>query len=136
MVDRLFAEQTSAIEVRLDDEPEPVTLEVALSRLMSPERDVRRHAAERVTEALQPGLRTRAYIFNTLLASDALDDTVHGGPKLWIVAVTVLSVVAAVVGYDFIHRMEQGLTYGFLLLFGILTMGVHGPPLFAVSYLP
>jgi nucleobase:cation symporter-1, NCS1 family len=61
-------------------------------------------------------------VFNTLLASDALDDTVHGGTKLWIVAVTVLSVVAAVVGYDFIHRMEQGLTYGFLVLFGILTV--------------
>ena len=25
-------------------------------------------------------------------------------------------------GYDFIHRMEQGLTYGFLLLFGIFTI--------------
>ena len=30
--------------------------------------------------------------------------------------------VAAIVGYDLIHRMEQGLTYGFLLLFGILTI--------------
>jgi NCS1 family nucleobase:cation symporter-1 len=68
-------------------------------------------------------------VFNTLLASDALDDTVHGGTKLWIVVVTVLSVVAAVVGYDFIHRMEQGLTYGFLVLFGILSV-----VLFTLSY--
>ena len=33
----------------------PVALEVALSRLFSPERDVRRHAAERVTAALAAG---------------------------------------------------------------------------------
>jgi purine-cytosine permease-like protein len=36
----------------------------------------------------------------------------------------VLAAVAAVVGYDFIHRMEQGLTYGFLVVFGILTVVV------------
>src|ERR671920_1393347 len=64
--DRLFDEQTSAITVELDDEPEPVSLEIALSRLMSADRDDRRHAAERVTQALAPGLRTRAYVFNTL----------------------------------------------------------------------
>ena len=63
-------------------------------------------------------------IFNTLLAADAMDATVHGGTKLWIVVATVLSVAAALVGYDFIHRMEQGLTYGFLVLFGILTIVV------------
>ncbi|MFL6132919.1 MAG: purine-cytosine permease family protein [Nocardioidaceae bacterium] len=61
-------------------------------------------------------------IFNTLLAADAMDATVHGGTKFWIVVATVLAVVAAVVGYDFIHRMERGLTYGFLVLFGILTV--------------
>jgi oligoendopeptidase F len=78
--DRLFAEQTSAIEVQLEDEPAPVSLEVALSRLMSPDRDVRRHAAERVTEALKPGLRTRAYVFNTLLADKMVDDRLRRYP--------------------------------------------------------
>ncbi len=78
--DRLFAEQTSAIAVSLDDEPEPVSLEVALSRLMSPQRDVRQHAAERVTAALEPGLRTRAYIFNTLLADKTVDDRLRRFP--------------------------------------------------------
>src|SRR3954463_927728 len=63
-------------------------------------------------------------IFNTLLAADAMDVTVHGGTKLWIIVVTVVSILAALVGYDFIHRMEQGLTYGFLVLFGILTVVV------------
>jgi oligoendopeptidase F len=72
---RLFAEQASAITVDLGEEgAEPVALEQALSRLFSPEREVRRHAAERVTAALEPGLRTRAFVFNTLLADKMVDD--------------------------------------------------------------
>jgi purine-cytosine permease-like protein len=63
-------------------------------------------------------------VFNSILAADAMDTTVHGGTKVWIVVSTVLAFVAALVGYDFIHKMEQGLTYGFLLLFGILTIVV------------
>lgn len=63
-------------------------------------------------------------IFNTILAGDAMHVTAHGGTKLWIVAATVLAVLAALIGYDFIHRMEQGLTYAFLVLFGILTVTV------------
>jgi oligoendopeptidase F len=77
---RLFAEQASAIRVDLDDEPEPASLEVALSRLMSPDRETRRHAAERVTAALEPGLRTRAFIFNTLLAEKMVDDRLRHYP--------------------------------------------------------
>jgi len=72
--DRLFEEQTSAIRVALPDEGESVALEVALSRLSSPDRDVRRTSAEAVTKALAPGLRTRGYVFNTLLADKGLDD--------------------------------------------------------------
>ncbi|HVL96237.1 MAG TPA: M3 family oligoendopeptidase [Solirubrobacteraceae bacterium] len=78
--DRLFEEQTSAIEVELPDAGEPVPLEVALSRLSSPDREVRRTAAEAVTAGLAPGLRTRAYVFNTLLADKALDDRLRGYP--------------------------------------------------------
>ncbi len=77
---RLFEEQTAALEVRLDEGAVPVSLEVALSRLHSPDRDVRRHAAERVTEALAPGLRTRGYIFNTLLADKSIDDRLRHYP--------------------------------------------------------
>src|SRR3954447_3682608 len=61
-------------------------------------------------------------VFNSLLAADSLNATVHGSVKLWIVIVTVVGAVASIIGYDFIHKMEQGLTYGFLLLFGILTI--------------
>ena len=39
----------------LPDEDEPVTLDGALARLMSPDRDVRRATAEAVTDALEPG---------------------------------------------------------------------------------
>ena len=77
---RLFAEVTSAIKVELDGEPEPASLEVALARLHSPDRDVRRTSAEAVTAALEPGLRTRAYIFNTLLHDKAVDDRLRGHP--------------------------------------------------------
>ena len=63
-------------------------------------------------------------IFNTLLAADAMEATVHGGTRFWIVAATVVAVVAALVGYDLIHKMERYLTYGFLVVFGILTIVV------------
>ena len=82
---RLFSEQVSAITVDLPGEDEPVTLDGALARLMSPDRDERRTAAEAVTEALQPGLRTRAYIFNTLLHDKAVDDRLRGYPN-WLAA--------------------------------------------------
>jgi oligoendopeptidase F len=77
---RLFEEQASAITVGLEDGAEPVSLEVALSRLFAPDREVRRHAAERVTEALEPGLRTRAYVLNTLLADKMVDDRLRHYP--------------------------------------------------------
>jgi len=71
---RLFAEVTSAIEVELDTEDAPVPLDVAASQLASPDREHRAHVAERISAALQPTLRIRAYIFNTLLADKATGD--------------------------------------------------------------
>jgi oligoendopeptidase F len=69
---RLFSELTSAIAVDLDGESVP--LEQGLSRLSSPDRSVRAAAAAAVTEGLAPGLRTRAFVFNTLLADKSTDD--------------------------------------------------------------
>ena len=77
---RLFEELTSVIEVTLpgegggEDGLQSMPLEVALSRLSLADRDVRRTTAEAVTQALAPGLRTRAFLFNTLLADKATDD--------------------------------------------------------------
>jgi NCS1 nucleoside transporter family len=73
-------------------------------------------------------------IFNTLLAADSMDATAHGGTKMWIVVATVVAVVAALAGYDLIHKMERFLTYGFLLLFGILTIVVLTLPYPAGSF--
>jgi NCS1 family nucleobase:cation symporter-1 len=62
-------------------------------------------------------------IFNTALAAQALDTTVHGGQTLWIVVVTLVALVIALVGYDFIHRFERWLAIGFIVIFGIFTVG-------------
>jgi oligoendopeptidase F len=80
---RLFEELTSAIEVELSDER--VALDVALSRLALPDRAVRRASAEAVTAALEPGLRTRAYVLNTLLADKSVDDRLRRYPH-WLAA--------------------------------------------------
>jgi oligoendopeptidase F len=69
---RLFSELTSALTVDLDGDS--VSLEEGLSRLMSPERDVRQRAAQAVTAALAPGLRTRGFVFNTLLVDKSIED--------------------------------------------------------------
>ncbi|WP_234538464.1 purine-cytosine permease family protein [Streptomyces shenzhenensis] len=63
-------------------------------------------------------------VFNTVLAGQALDTTIHGGVKLWVVVVTAIALVVALVGYDVIHRAERFLTYTFLVVFGIFTVGV------------
>jgi oligoendopeptidase F len=77
---RLFEEQTAAITVELPDADEPVALEVALSRLFSPEREERKTAAGAVTRALEPGLRVRGYVLNTLLAEKMVDDRLRSYP--------------------------------------------------------
>ena len=93
---RLFEELSSAIEVELPgagESPageggaaaEKVALDVALSRLSLADRDVRRTTAEAVTAALAPGLRTRAFLFNTLLADKATDDRLRRYPH-WLAA--------------------------------------------------
>ncbi len=83
---RLFEELTSAIEVDLGGEQgERVGLDVALSRLSYADREVRRSTAAAVTDALAPGLRTRAFLFNTLLADKATDDRLRRYPN-WLAA--------------------------------------------------
>jgi oligoendopeptidase F len=75
---RLFSELTSVITIDLDGAT--VSLEEGLSRLASPDREVRRASAEAVTVGLEPGLRTRAFVFNTLLADKASDDRLRRYP--------------------------------------------------------
>jgi oligoendopeptidase F len=97
---RLFEELTSAIEVQLPaqgatgengvqqagaDDGETVALDTALSRLSLPDRETRRSTALAVSEALAPGLRTRAFLFNTLLADKGVDDRLRSYPG-WLAA--------------------------------------------------
>ncbi|MGA1346370.1 MAG: M3 family oligoendopeptidase, partial [Ilumatobacteraceae bacterium] len=81
---RLFEEQTSAIEVDLPDSlGGRVSLMSALAHLHAPDTTTRATAAEAVTAALAPGLRTRAYIYNTLLLDKSIDDRLRNYPT-WI----------------------------------------------------
>jgi oligoendopeptidase F len=77
---RLYTEQLSSIEVALPDLEEPAPLELALSRLQDPDRELREQGARATTQALRPGLRTRAYMFNTLLADKATKDRLRSYP--------------------------------------------------------
>ncbi len=76
---RMFNEQTSAI--RLESpmvEGETVSLEEGLSALQSPERELRVKASQAVTDGLEPGLKNRAFIYNTLLLDKSVDDRLRG----------------------------------------------------------
>jgi len=78
---RLYTEQLSAIEVDLPDAEGPVPLELALSRLLDPDREVREQSARATTAALRPGLRTRAFLMNTLAADKATKDRLRSYPN-------------------------------------------------------
>ncbi len=80
---RLFGEQVTAVRVNLGGEPTP--LDSALSNLLSPDRELRRSTAEAVTAALEPGLRTRAFIYNTLVYDKSVDDRLRRYPH-WLAA--------------------------------------------------
>jgi oligoendopeptidase F len=80
---RLFGEQLSAIRVNVDGEEQP--LDLALSALLGPDAETRRLTAEAVTEALEPGLRTRAFIYNTLVYDKSVDDRLRKYPH-WLAA--------------------------------------------------
>ena len=69
---RLFGELVAALRVPLDGQE--VSLDVALSRLLSADREVRRTTAEAVSATLEPGLRTRAFIYNTLVYDKSVED--------------------------------------------------------------
>jgi len=109
--DRLYDELLSGLKVELDGVE--IGFEEAMAKLYSPDRDLRRRTAEAVTVALAPGLRTRAYVFNTILVDKSIDDRLRGYPT-WISSrnlsndttdEAVEALVQAVVGrYDVAQR--------------------------------
>jgi oligoendopeptidase F len=80
---RLFEELLGALRVEIDGVE--VGFEEAMSKLYSGDRDERRTAAEAVTVALEPGLRTRTFIFNTILQDKFIDDRLRAYPT-WLSA--------------------------------------------------
>ncbi len=108
---RLFDELTSSIKIELDGETLP--LDGGLSQLQHPDREVRKAAADAVSTGLEPGLRTRAYVYNTLLLDKSIDDRMRGFDT-WISArnmsneasdESVQALIDAVVRrYDIPHR--------------------------------
>ncbi len=108
---RLFGEQISAVKATLDGEQ--VSLELALSNLLSSDRELRRRSAEAVTEALEPGMRTRAFIYNTLVYDKSVDDRLRNYPH-WLASrnlsneasdESVMALITAVHGrYDIPQR--------------------------------
>ena len=82
---RLFDELTSAITIDLPDElgGSGVPLMQGFAMMQHPDRAVRSTLATAVTAGLEPGLRTRAYLFNTLLHDNAIDDRLRGFPS-WV----------------------------------------------------
>ncbi len=75
---RLFGEVVAALRVPLDGDEVP--LDVALSRLQLADRDQRRATAQAVSETLEPGLRTRAFIYNTLIHDKSVEDRLRAYP--------------------------------------------------------
>src|SRR4029450_9445227 len=109
--DRLFDQLLDA--TKIDPDGAELGFEEAMSKLYSPDRDLRRRASEAVTVALAPGLKTRTYIFNTIAVDKSIDDRLRGYPT-WISSRTlsndttdeaVEALIDAVVGrYDVVQR--------------------------------
>jgi len=78
---RLFEELCGAIRVEVDGKELP--LDVALTLTREADRKVREQASHAVTRSLQEDVRTRAYIFNTILQEKAIDDRLRKFPT-WI----------------------------------------------------
>ena len=81
--DRLFDELLGAVRVDLDGTE--VSFEDAMSKLHAGDRDLRLRASDAVTAALEPGLRTRTFIFNTIVLDKSIDDRLRGY-ETWISA--------------------------------------------------
>jgi oligoendopeptidase F len=109
--DRLFEEASTAIRVRIDDNE--VSLDEALAQLQDGDQSRRKVVSEAVTEALGADLRTRRFIFNTILADKSIDDRLRSFPH-WLAErnlaneaadESVQALIEAVTSrYDITHR--------------------------------
>jgi oligoendopeptidase F len=110
--ERLFSELLSSIRVPLDGEE--VSLDEARERLrIIPSRSDRQTVAEAITRALEPNIRLRSLVLNTVASDRAIDDGLRGYPT-WISernlqneitdAAAQALIDAVVSRYDIVHR--------------------------------
>jgi oligoendopeptidase F len=78
---RLYEELCAAIRVEVDGND--MALDEALTVLREPDRSMRERASHAITQSLREDLRTRAYIFNTILQEKSIDDRLRRFPS-WI----------------------------------------------------
>src|SRR5258708_3748324 len=78
---RLFEELCGSMRVAFEGKELP--LDVALTLTREADRKVREQASHAVTKSLKEDLRTRGYIFNTILQEKAIDDRLRKFPT-WI----------------------------------------------------
>ncbi|HVE75198.1 MAG TPA: M3 family oligoendopeptidase [Actinomycetota bacterium] len=78
---RLFEENNATLRVQVEGHDEPdLSFEVAIALLQQPDRDLRRRAAEGVTEAVKNNIKVPTFIFNTVLQDKATSDRLRGYP--------------------------------------------------------
>jgi oligoendopeptidase F len=109
---RLYDQLLAELRVHVDGRKAPLDEAFSLI-LMSTGQDDRRRVADAITESLEPGLRTRAFILNTIAGERTIEDRLRGYPT-WISARNLgnqLSdeaaqnlVDAVVARYDVVHR--------------------------------
>lgn len=78
---RYFTEVVSGIEYDLDGKKAPQA--IVLRQLYSPDREMRKRAADSVTAGLRTELKATTFVFNTLLADKASNDKLRKYPT-WI----------------------------------------------------
>jgi oligoendopeptidase F len=109
---RLYDQLLAELRVRVDERD--VTLDEAFSLLLKlTDQDARRRVADAITATLEPGLRTRAFILNTIAGERAAEDRLRGYPT-WISARNLGNQIsdeaaqnlidAVVARYDIAHR--------------------------------
>lgn len=63
-------------------------------------------------------------VFNGLLPAQALSNVTHVNTTIMLVIVTIIGLVAAIWGYDLIHRAQRYLSGLFIVVFGVYTIGL------------
>ena len=131
---RLHTELLSRIRVRLPEREMPLEEALGLLETLT-DRDERRRISEGLVEGLEQDLRTRAFVFNTVVNDRAVEDRLRGYPR-WISAfnlshqisdAAVDALVEAVVGRCDLAQRHYRLRARLLGLDRLATYDVYAP---------